>query len=315
MTEPILPDDMANSLIDGTVEASSVPAEFRGVAELFAVAHQPAADGELAGMAAALEMFSAAVTGAAVAPVAAATSSNVISMFGTRITKRAAIIVGSTLLIAGTAAAAAGGAIPTPFFSSAKDTSTSVTSASVVVTENSVATTQSSVESTEVETTLESELVVEDSALCAATVSSVSSTPNGGSNSGSNGGSNGGSVSSTNSADTTGSVDDKLSSDAGKHGKSVTDFCTEVEHEAAASGVTVSSIDDHGNDTGSSVETGSGKTGAGSTGSTGSGSAGSGKGGSKDTTSSVAGGGAGTGTIVSTPTDVTDVSGKKPKNP
>jgi hypothetical protein len=272
VTEPILPDDMANSLIDGTVEASSVPTDLRGVAELFAVAHQPAADGELAGMAAAMEMFSAAITGAGAAPAATATSSNVISMFGTRITKRAAIIVGSTLLIAGTAAAAAGGAIPTPFFSSAKDTSTSVTSASVVVTESSVATTESTVESTEVQTTLESELVAEDSALCLATTSSVSSTPTSSSNSASN--------STSNSTDTSGSVDDKLSSDAGKHGKSVTDFCTEVEHEAAASGVTVSSVDDHGTgtDTGSSVEPGSGKTGTGT-----------GKGGSKDTTSTVAG--------------------------
>jgi hypothetical protein len=284
VTEPILPDDMANSLIDGTVEASSVPADFRGVAELFAVAHQPAADGELAGMAAALEMFSAAVIGAAAAPATAtaATSSNVISMFGNRITKRAAIIVGSTLLIAGTAAAAAGGAIPTPFFSSAKDTSTSVTSASVVVTENSVATTQSSVESTEVETTLESELVAEDSALCLATATSASgSTPS--------------SVSTSNSAE------DKLSSDAGKHGKSVSDFCTEVEHQAEVSGVTVSSVDDHGNgtDTGSSVDTGTGKTG-------------SGKGGSKDTTSTVAGTGV---TAPAGGPTTTEASGKKPKNP
>jgi hypothetical protein len=96
---------------------------------------------------------------------------------------------------------------------------------------------------------------------------------------------------------TSNSVDDKLSADAGRHGKSVDDFCTEVEHQAAVSGVTVSSIDDHGTDTGSSVETGSGK----GTG---------GKGGSKDTTSSVAGTGT---TATATGSDTTDVSGKKPK--
>jgi hypothetical protein len=42
-------------------------------------------------------------------------------MFGTRITKRAAVIVGATVLFAGTAAAAAGGVLPTPFSSSARD--------------------------------------------------------------------------------------------------------------------------------------------------------------------------------------------------
>ena len=70
--------------------------------------------------------------------------------------------------------------------------------------------------------------------------------------------------------------------------------------EAAATGVTVTSIDDHGTgtDTGSSVETGSGKGGNGG----------------KGTSTSVGGSGA-TGTSVATGPDVTDASGKKPKQP
>lgn len=246
MTDPILPDDVANGLIDGTADVSSLPSELRGVAGLFAAAHQPATDAELSGMAAAMEQFSAAISGTA-HPVAAVSTSGVISMFGTRVTKRAAFIVGCTLLVAGTAAAAAGGAVHVPFFSSSDSAATST---SIAVTSSSGADTSAGGSSTSIDdkgtdSTLDSALVAEDSALCTAVTASSAST----------------SVASSNS------VDDKLSQDATANGKSVDDFCAEVEAQhAAGDDVTGSSVDDHGNDTGSSVETSSGKTGTGGTG-------------------------------------------------
>ena len=111
MTEPIVPDPLADGIVSGSVDPSTVPAELRGVAEVFAAAHQPPTEGELVGMAAAVGAFQAAVT----TPVPSADPvppRSVVTMFSTRIPKRAAAIVAATVLIAGTAAAAAGGASP-----------------------------------------------------------------------------------------------------------------------------------------------------------------------------------------------------------
>jgi hypothetical protein len=158
-------------------------------------------------------------------------------MFGTRITKRAAIIVGCTLLAAGTAAAAAGGAIPTPFTHDS-GTSRSIVSvdpsnSSATSADDKSASTDSSIDDKSTDTTLTTS--PEDAALCAtATANTTASTDA-----------------------TSSSVDDKLAHDAKANHKSVDDFCTEVEAEHAngddngtdANG----SIDDHGNDVSNSV--------------------------------------------------------------
>ena len=250
MTDPILPDDLANGLVDGTADVSSLPMELRGVAGLFAAAHQPATGAELAGMAAAMEQFTAAISGATLLAATAASTPGVISMFGTRVTKRAAMIVGATLLVAGTAAAAAGGVIPTPFTSDQGSTHTTLS-----VEPSGSNSTSSSVESTEtsIADSNGTPIPAEDVALCLATTTSSSAAKSGGS---------GGSV--DGSAD--GSVDGRLARDASSRGKSVNDFCTEAERQNAddhGTDVTGSSIDDHGNDTASSVDTGSGKGGTG----------------------------------------------------
>lgn len=250
MTDPILPDDLANGLVDGTADVSSLPMELRGVAGLFAAAHQPATGAELAGMAAAMEQFTAAISGATLLAATAASTPGVISMFGTRLTKRAAMIVGATLLVAGTAAAAAGGVIPTPFTSDQGSTHTTLS-----VEPSGSNSTSSSVESTEtsIADSNATPIPAEDVALCLATTTSSSAAKSGGS---------GGSV--DGSAD--GSVDGRLARDASSRGKSVNDFCTEAERQNAddhGTDVTGSSIDDHGNDTASSVDTGSGKGGTG----------------------------------------------------
>ena len=253
MTDPILPDDLANGLVDGTADVSSLPTELRGVAGLFAAAHQPATGAELAGMAAAMEQFTAAISGATLLAATAASTPGVISMFGTRLTKRAAMIVGATLLVAGTAAAAAGGVIPTPFTSDQGSTHTTLS-----VEPSGSNSTSSSVESTEtsIADSNGTPIPAEDVALCLATTTSSSAAKSGGS------GGSGGSV--DGSAD--GSVDGRLARDASSRGKSVNDFCTEAERQNAddhGTDVTGSSIDDHGNDTASSVDTGSGKGGTG----------------------------------------------------
>lgn len=252
MTDPLLPDDLANGLVDGTADISSLPMELRGVAGLFAAAHQPATDAELAGMAAAMEQFTAAISGATLLAGTAASTPGVISMFGTRVTKRAAMIVGATLLVAGTAAAAAGGVIPTPFTSDQGSTHTTLS-----VEPSGSNSTSSSVESTEtsIADSNGTPIPAEDVALCLATTTSSSAGESGGS---------GGSDDTSNAVD--GSVDGRLARDASSRGKSVNDFCTEAERQNAddhGTDVTGSSIDDHGNDTGSSVDTGSGKGGTG----------------------------------------------------
>ncbi|MEN9646157.1 MAG: hypothetical protein RL238_2826 [Actinomycetota bacterium] len=111
MTEPIVPDPLADGIVSGSVDPATLPAELRGVAEVFAAAHQPPTEGELVGMASAVGAFQAAVT----TPVPSADPvppRSVVTMFSTRIPKRAAVIVAATVLMAGTAAAAAGGASP-----------------------------------------------------------------------------------------------------------------------------------------------------------------------------------------------------------
>ena len=120
MTERILPDDLANGLVDGTAPAGSAPSTFHGAAELLGAMRAPATPGELEGLSAFMQQFTATVTTPEPAP-AAATRTGVVQMFTTRITKRAAVVVAATLLTAGTAAAAAGGVIPTPFVASTDD--------------------------------------------------------------------------------------------------------------------------------------------------------------------------------------------------
>ena len=180
-------------------------------------------------------------------------------MFGTRITKRAAIIVGCTLLAAGTAAAAASGSIPTPFSNDHGSSASVVTvdpsvsnSLETSIDDKAVGATDSSVDDSAAAT---DSWLAEEAALCAAASTSTSDA-------------------STTSDATSNSMDDQLAHDAESHGKSVDDFCTEVENELGDdNGVdaTGSSIDDHGNDndngndsaTGSSVEgNGSGGHGA-----------------------------------------------------
>lgn len=111
MTEPIVPDPLADGIVSGSVDPATLPAELRGVAEVFAAAHQSPSADELVGMASAVGAFQAAVTTPAPSadPVP---PRSVVTMFSTRIPKRAAVIVAATVLIAGTAAAAAGGASP-----------------------------------------------------------------------------------------------------------------------------------------------------------------------------------------------------------
>ena len=261
MTDPILPDDLANGLVDGTADVSSLPMELRGVAGLFAAAHQPATGAELAGMAAAMEQFTAAISGATLLAATAASTPGVISMFGTRVTKRAAMIVGATLLVAGTAAAAAGGVIPTPFTSDQGSTHTTLS-----VEPSGSNSTSSSVESTEtsIADSNGTPIPAEDVALCLATTTSSSAGKSGGS--GGSGGSDGRSTSNAVDGSVDGSVDGRLARDASSRGRSVNDFCTEAERQNAddhGTDVTGSSIDDHGNDTASSVDTGSGKGGTG----------------------------------------------------
>ncbi|MEY4176105.1 MAG: hypothetical protein RI900_3270 [Actinomycetota bacterium] len=126
MTERILPDDVANGLVDGTAPAGSAPSAFHGAAELLGSMRAPATPGELEGLSAFMQQFAATVTTTEPAP-AAATRTGVVQMFTTRITKRAAVVVAATLLTAGTAAAAASGVIPTPFVAATDDsTSTSL---------------------------------------------------------------------------------------------------------------------------------------------------------------------------------------------
>lgn len=176
-------------------------------------------------------------------------------MFGTRITKRAAIIVGCTLLAAGTAAAAASGSIPTPFSNDHGSSAGVVTidpsvsdSVETSINDEGAGATDSSVDGSAAAT---DSSLAEEAALCAAASTSTSDA-------------------STTSDATSNSVDDQLAHDAESHGKSVDDFCTEVENELGDdNGVdaTGSSIDgnDNGNDsaTGSSVEgNGSGGHGA-----------------------------------------------------
>jgi hypothetical protein len=120
VTEHILPDDLANGLVDGTAAAGSAPGTFDGAAALLDAMRAPATPDELEGMAAFVQQFSASVTTSHAAP-SAAHRTGVVHMLTTRITKRAAAVVAVTLLTAGTAAAAAGGVIPTPFVASTDD--------------------------------------------------------------------------------------------------------------------------------------------------------------------------------------------------
>lgn len=129
MTEHILPDDLANGLVDGTAAAGSAPGTFQGAAELLEAMRAPATPDELVGMAAFVQQFSASVTSSRTA-TPAADRTGVVHMLTTRITKRAAAMVAVTLLTAGTAAAAAGGVIPTPFVASSDDAPTTVVSVS-----------------------------------------------------------------------------------------------------------------------------------------------------------------------------------------
>lgn len=114
MTEPIVPDPLADGIVSGSVDPSTLPAELRGVAEVVVAARQSPTGDELAGMASAVGAFQAAVT-TPVPPVGAVPPRSVVTMFSTRIPKRAAVIVAATVLMAGTAAAAAGGVLPPPF--------------------------------------------------------------------------------------------------------------------------------------------------------------------------------------------------------
>ena len=124
MTEHILPDDLANGLVDGAAAAGTAPGTFHGAAELLDAMRAPATPDELVGMAAFVQQFSASVTSSHAAPAAHRTG--VVHMLTARITKRAAAMAAVTLLAAGTAAAAAGGVIPTPFVSSADDSATTI---------------------------------------------------------------------------------------------------------------------------------------------------------------------------------------------
>ena len=124
MTEHILPDDLANGLVDGTAPAASIPEHFRAAADLLSATHQPASAAELAGMDEAVRLFTSTISSAS--GRTKSHTSGVTSMFTARLTKRTAAVVFATLLTAGTAAAAAGGVIPTPFTSPSDDISTTL---------------------------------------------------------------------------------------------------------------------------------------------------------------------------------------------
>ncbi len=110
MTDPIIPDRIADELLAGTADPDTIAASLRGVAGLTAAAHQAPTEGELAGMSAAVAAFQGVV--ASPDSAAGPTTRSVSHMFSTRIPKRAAIITAVTVLAAGTAAAAAAGAVP-----------------------------------------------------------------------------------------------------------------------------------------------------------------------------------------------------------
>lgn len=111
MTDPIIPDRIADDLLAGSADPAEIAAELRGVAGLTAAAHQAPTEGELAGMTSAVAAFQAVVTAPASA-AGAATTRSVSHMISTRLPKRAAIISAVTVVLAGTAAAAAAGAVP-----------------------------------------------------------------------------------------------------------------------------------------------------------------------------------------------------------
>lgn len=110
MTDPIIPDRVADEVLAGEADPHTTAAQLRGVAGLTAAARQAPSEGELTGMSAAVAAFQGVVT----PPVSAAgTSTRSVSyMFNTRIPKRAAIITAISVLAVGTAAAAAAGAVP-----------------------------------------------------------------------------------------------------------------------------------------------------------------------------------------------------------
>jgi len=164
VTEHILPDDLANGLVDGTAPAASIPEHFRAAADLLSATHQPASAAELAGMDEAVRLFTSTISSAS--GRTKSHTSGVTSMFTARLTKRTAAVVFATLLTAGTAAAAAGGVIPTPFTSPSDDISTTladITSTSVDVATSSslddsaAAVTSSSVDDHGVDPEVESE--------------------------------------------------------------------------------------------------------------------------------------------------------------
>jgi hypothetical protein len=125
VTDPIIPDRVADELLAGEADPDTIAAQLRGVAGLTAAARQAPSEGELAGMSAAVAAFQGVVTPPVSAP---GTSTRSVSyMFNTRIPKRAAIITAISVLAVGTAAAAAAGAVPS-FGSFAEDvTVTTVT--------------------------------------------------------------------------------------------------------------------------------------------------------------------------------------------
>ena len=105
VTEPVLPNDIANGLVDGTLPAADVPVSVQGASAVLRAAHQPATEDELLGIAALVQRFTAQVV-----ECSAATTHRSLPMFNARIPRRVAAIVAVTLLAAGTAAASAGGA-------------------------------------------------------------------------------------------------------------------------------------------------------------------------------------------------------------
>ena len=253
MTDSILPDDLANGLVDGTADISSLPTEFRGVAEVLSAAHQPATGAELAGMASVVQQFTAAVTTSPAAAIAGATTSGVISMFGTRITKRAAVIVGATLLFAGTAAAAASGVLPSTFSSPERHSSPelSIESSSSDDAKKSGSTDEST-SSSEVESESESE----SEGLDDSTSTSFPAADFGHCTAWNSG--------TTKNTDTP--AFGTLATEASVAGKSIDDYCVEVlaahdagdDHGIDANGddSTGTSIDDHGDDSVTSNSTG-----------------------------------------------------------
>jgi hypothetical protein len=259
VTDPILPDDLANGLVDGTADISSLPTELRGVGELFAVAHQPATGAELAGMAMAAEQFSAVVSGTT-SVAAAATTSGVVSMFGTRITKRAAVIVGATLLFAGTAAAAAGGVLPTPFSSSARDDTPAALTRLASTSSDAPESSESSIDQ-ESSGSNSSEVANEPAAMDDSTSTSFPGRDFGHCTAWNNGA----------TKNTGNPAFGDLADEAAKAGKSIDDFCVEVmaAHDAGDDTATSteistgSSVDDHGGKPVTSNSSGNGNGGHG----------------------------------------------------